>query len=127
MYVSHFFLEAVKLCDLTSTMREVRNTPFLRHLVLKGIILPRQARDKRSLGKTQKRVMCFLLIGQQLHDVQRQQLAYAKTVVLSHLYIHKCDLFTKTGSGQTQGNHSKKTTVVSGKLDPTEGAYEETV
>jgi hypothetical protein len=42
-------------------------------------------------------------------------------------FLHKCDLFTKTGSGQTQGNHSKKTTVVSGKLDPTEGAYEETV
>ena len=35
MYVSHFFLEAVKLCDLTSTMREVRNTPFLRRLYTK--------------------------------------------------------------------------------------------
>ena len=35
MYVSHFFLEAVKLCDLTSTMREVRNTPFLRRLFTK--------------------------------------------------------------------------------------------
>ena len=29
--------------------------------------------------------------------------------------MHKCDLFTKTGSGQTQGKHSKTTVVFLGK------------
>ena len=32
---------------------------------------------------------------------------YAKPVVLSHLYIYNCDLFAKTGSGQTYENTQK--------------------
>jgi hypothetical protein len=34
---------------------QVRKRVFLRHFILKMIILPRQARDKHNLGKTQNR------------------------------------------------------------------------
>ena len=57
--------------------------------------------------------MRVLLIGQQLHDVQRQQLAYAKTVVLSHLYINV--IFLPRQARDKHRENSKTITVFLGK------------
>jgi hypothetical protein len=70
--------------------------------------LPRQARD-RHRESTQKRDVCFLsrYRGAPVHLPGRGRarvLPHAlvrKRVFLRCHFIHKCDLFTKTGSGQT--------------------------
>eukprot|EP01046_Picozoa_sp_COSAG06_P007104 COSAG06_NODE_342_length_17160_cov_11.393353_2_plen_165_part_00 len=87
-------------------------TGFLSHLYIKVIFLPRQARDKRRENSKKARFVEVVdwFSNQTCRldslDALSRKLSWAIEAVCENgssfePYMHKCDLFTKTGSGQT--------------------------
>ena len=115
---------------------EVRQRAFPRHFILKVIVLPRQARDKHSKRALKKGVMRFP-IGEEggrvgpaegrrpapaawLPCAARHRRArddggqHRKKARLLAPFYTETDRFPKTGSGQTQGKHSRTKFVSAG-------------
>jgi hypothetical protein len=113
-----------------------KNAILLSHVCIKMIILPRQARDKHR-ESTQQRTTVFPQILYPLSEAERkdkqegvggapqsgggdednddddddeeeERQRWVRKTPLFEPFISKHDHFTKTGSGQTWGKHSKE-------------------
>ena len=122
-----------------NTTRLTPKRHFLSHLYIKTNILPRQARDKHrenskkrvavQLKKDGRPFLHFSAQWNTLHvDGVRQVRArfpngnpQVRDPPFLAPLLYRTDRFTKTGSGQTEGKHSKRDAFSNGNLQDNSG------